>query len=113
MTARKKNVPTAQLLLFPTNEILPNSSPSKNALITALYNKKDELRLGRLDYDRHRPNLKEIETAAATKHSNRAKVGGEWYDVRFCKYLLKFMKGWIAREAKLKWEIQELEKELL
>ena len=112
MASRKKTVSTAQMQLFPTNEILPSSSPSRNALITALTNKTEEVRVGRLDYDRWKPLLREIKQASAVKHSNRAKVNGEWYDVRFMKYLLKFMNNWVSREAQLKWEIEELKREL-
>jgi hypothetical protein len=111
-TRRNRNVSTSQLLMFPTNEILPNSSPSKNALITALTHKTEELRVGRLDYDRWRPLSKEIKIAAAVKHSNRAKVNGTFYDVKFMKYLLKFMGDWARRENQLAWEINEIRKEL-
>jgi len=81
-------------------------------LITALTHKTEELRVGGLDYDRWRPLLKEIRIAAAVKHSNRAKVNGEWYDVRFMRYLLKFMSDWTRRAANLEWEINELRNEL-
>jgi len=111
--SHKKKVSTAQLVMFPQNELLPNSSPSKNALITALTHKTEELRVGGLDFDRWRPLLKEIRQAASVKHSNRAKVNGVFYDVRFMKYLLKFMENWRARAAQLEWEINELRQQIV
>lgn len=112
MPKRKMTVHADQQKLFEVNEALPNSSPSRNALITALTHKEEEVRVGRLDYNRWRPLLREIKQAAAVKHSNRAKVNGEWYDVRFMRYLLRFMNDWIGREAQLMWEIDELRKSL-
>jgi predicted nucleic acid-binding Zn-ribbon protein len=112
MSHKKKNVSTAHIVMFPDNAILPNSSPSKNALITALTHKTEELRVGGLDYDRWRPLLKEIRIAGNIKHSNRAKVNGNWYDVRFMKYLLKFMDNWKSRAAQLEWEINEIRKSI-
>lgn len=112
MPKRKSTSQDIQRLLFELNEVLPEASPSRNALITAITHKEEEVRVGRLDYDRWRPLIREIKQAAAVKHSNRTKVNGEWYDVRFMRYLLRFMTDWIGREAQLKWEIEELRKSL-
>ena len=87
-------------------------SPSARALNEAILRKKEEVRVGQLDFDRWRPNMREIEAAAATKNHNRAKVDGEWYDVRLCKALSHFMNDWRRRRSQLEWEITELEKEL-
>lgn len=72
--------------------------------------KETELLHGQQDYNRHRPSMRALEIAAATKNSNRAKVDGVWMDVRFCKYLVKFMKDWTRRRSQLAWEIDELKK---
>ena len=89
-----------------------NSSPSKKALFSSIVQKQEELRLGQLDFDRHRPYLKQIEEAAACKHSRFHRVAGELMDVKFAKYLLKFMRDWARRRSQLVWELEELKREI-
>ena len=113
MPSHKKKTPSvATLPLFPTNEKLETCSPSKNKLITSLTFKQEELRVGRLDYDRWRPLKKAICDAALDKTSNRAKINGDWLDMKYVKTLAKFLNNWARRENQLAWEINELRKEI-
>lgn len=112
MSHKKKTNINQMSLMFPENEALPNSSPSKNALITAITFKQEERRVGGLDYDRWRPLKRELQIAAAVKNSNRAKVNGEWMDVNWARSVLRFVEDWQRRASQLEWEIAELRKEL-
>lgn len=107
----KGKIQKEQLPLFDTigsEEIV--LKPSRRAVEEQIIRKEEELRVGQMDFNRNRPSLKELERAAETKHSNRAKVDGVWYDVKFCKYLVKFMHDWMRRRSQLEWEIAELKK---
>lgn len=109
---KKKPASIATMQMFPTNEKLETCSPSKNKLITSLTFKQEELRVGRLDYDRWGPLKKQICDAALNKHSNRAKINGDWLDIKYVKTLAKFLNEWARRENQLAWEINELRREL-
>lgn len=107
---KKPAIHVNQLAMFDGGEKGEDLTPSKKSILNSILMKQEELRIGELDFQRWRPSMKQLREAAATKHSNRAKVDGEWYDVRFCKYLVQFMDSWRRRASGLAWEIEELKK---
>jgi hypothetical protein len=109
----KKKISSSQLQLFDTiGKEGVSQQPAKRMIEEKIIRLETELKHGQMDYNRNRPSLKAIEEAAQTKNYNRAKVDGIWYDVKFCKYLVRFMHDWARRRSALEWEIQELKKML-
>jgi len=107
----KRKISKDQLKLFDTViQFEAEPMPSRRQIEEQIIRKQTELQHAQLDYNRNFHSRKALEIAAQTKHSNRAKVDGEWMDVRFCKYLLTFLKDFPRRKSQLEWEIAELMK---
>ena len=110
---KRKAISKDQLRLFDDCAVPDKEGGLTERQITEqIIRKETELEHAYYDYCRHFHSRKALELAAATKHSNRAKVDGEWMDVRFAKYLLKFINDYPRRKSQLEWEIAELKKML-
>lgn len=110
----KRKVSSTQMSLFDEAAFVDDKREiDKRAIEEQIIRKQTELVAGERDYQRLLPSKKAFYDASLTKHSNRAKVNGEWYDVKFCKYISGFLGNWVRRRSQLEWEVSELMKLLV